>query len=160
MACIIKEKGYGIYMQELDEEYINYILTNSEYLPGPEHLHYQWKTKEEFLHMLETCPDSADNPEFQENLQELIIMTADDNPIQYIAEILNSKFDCAGFSGFQTNEENESALAYVRLRKEDKKPGDNSLSKAKKDEIFADVQKALGWEIAPAENVEIDYYDF
>lgn len=148
-----EESGYGILNDGyLGVSFVKYIKDNQKYISGDaiHNLIGQDFSKDDFLSELELCQLDEDNElaseeEMDDNLADFL----DCNPLYILADILNSKFGTTGFEGKTYDEESNTGLVYVPLYPWQVKENDRLVTQDKLDQIFSDLEKALGWNGKP-----------
>ena len=142
-----KQTGYGL-KGELNSKAIrNLVSVIKELLEDiPEDNLRIWRlaghSKEETLKDIDECL-SDDDDKSLDNILDYF----EHSPFDFIADSLNARNNCTGFSGIDGDDDNYSGIVYSSIYPWHALPGDLYMTVDKIDDILEPIRKALGWDI-------------
>lgn len=137
------EYGYGIEnSHELNRKFFDYLWDNKELITRNtiEYVLYHDSTVDDYLINAEN--NGTDDTDFFIN------------PFMPVADILNAKYDTAGFTSYPScsDTDQEAVLIYEPVFPWEMKDGDRSMTREKLDRIFSELAETFDWN-----NIKPDY---
>ena len=126
-------KGFGIINQKLDKSFVEYHKKNRELISDDsvEALFGQGETVDNLLEYMGKA----------EKVENILW----ESPFYFLADILNAKYGCAGFTAFDISDVTHQAYLFYLPTEETKK----RFSLSEMTTVFADLLKELGWDEKP-----------